>query len=173
MKHLRLLLLCLATTISSFVYSDNTLEIYLNNGMTLTGIDEVERLGITIHYYYLDDVLKIEQRMSKRATDQLKNEIDAIVEEVGIKQLIAMSDSDRNQLLLKQMKSSHIDLQDIRHSLVSPEDREAIKQAQEILRYAFDQGVTSDMLPALIYKGRLLKNTHDITAIFKTHEYQK
>jgi len=171
-KHLSIALLFLLSL--QTVLADNTIDVFLTHGMKITGIDEAQNKGLSISYHYLDGVEQIEQRMSKKATQKLKQEIKNIVDQVGLKKLSTMTDFERNQLLLKHMKSVGVDLEQIRHSLVTPQDRDDINQALQVLVYANEQGITKAMLPALIFRGHLLKNTDDVTKAFTkedvTHE---
>ena len=151
-------------------YGDNTIEVFLKHDMELTGAQSLRDQGYRITYYYFDDIERIEDNMSQRASKKLQSEIDAVVKELGVKKLMILGEFERNQLLLKQMESSGISLQQIRHTLVTPKDREDINQALQILIYASDQGVTEEMLPAIIFNKNLYPKTTDLSNILKLRQ---
>lgn len=148
------------------VYADNRIEVFLTHDMEITGIKKAQDKGLSITYHYFDGVEKVEERMSEKATLKLKKEIKAIVDDIGLKKLSTMTEFERNQLLLKHIGSVGVDLEQIRHSLVSPQDRDDINRALQILVYANEQGITKEMLPALLFRGHLLKNTSDVSKAF-------
>ena len=148
-------------------YADNTIEVFLTHDMKVVGIDKTKEKGLSISYYYFDEIDRVEEAMSKRATQKLEQEIKAIEDEVGLKKLSTMTEFERNQLLLKYMSSVGSDLESIRHSLVSPQDRDDINRALQVLVYANEQGITKEMLPALLFRGHVLANTSDVSKAFK------
>ena len=110
--------------------------------------------------------------MGQRASEKLQEQIDAVVRRTGLKSLVKLNEFQRNQLLLKQIEISGIDLQEIQRSLVTPQDREAINHALQDLVYANDQGVTQDMLPAILFQRRVFKNTSDLSKVFDKSSQQ-
>lgn len=151
---------------SGLTFANNTVEVFLTHDMQISGIEDAHQQGYSITYYYLDAIDQIEQKMGQRASEKLQEEIDAVVRKTGLKNLVNLSEFQRNQLLLEQMKTSGIDLQEIQQSLVTPQDREAINHALQDLVYANDQGVTQDMLPAILFHRRVFKNTSDLSKVF-------
>jgi len=151
---------------SGSAFANNTVEVFLTHDMPISGVEDAHQQGYSIAYYYLDAIDNIEQKMGQRASEKLQEEIDSLVRKTGLKNLVNLSEFQRNQLLLKQMKTSGIDLQVIQQSLVTPQDREAINHALQDLIYANDQGVTQDMLPAILFHGRVFKNTSDLSIAF-------
>jgi len=148
------------------VYADNSIEVFLTHDMKVTGIGEAQDKGLNIVYHYFDGVEQVEERMSKKATLKLGQEIKAIEGDIGLKKLSTMTEAERNQLLLKYMTSFGADVEQIRHSLVTPQDRDDINRALQTLVYANEQGITKEMLPAILFRGHLLKNTSDISKAF-------
>lgn len=148
------------------VFADNTIEVFLTHDMKIAGIDEAQDKGLSITYHYFDGVEQVEERMSKNATLKLSQEIKNIVDDIGLKKLSSMNEFERNQVLLKHMDSVGVDLEQIRHSLVTPQDRDDINRALQVLIYANEQGISKEMLPALLFRGHLLVNTSDVSKAF-------
>ena len=153
-------------------FANNTVEVFLTHDMQISGIEDAHQQGYSITYYYLDAIDHIEQKMGQRASEKLQEQIDAVVRRTGLKSLVKLNEFQRNQLLLKQIEISGIDLQEIQRSLVTPQDREAINHALQDLVYANDQGVTQDMLPAILFQRRVFKNTSDLSKVFDKSSQQ-
>lgn len=151
---------------SGFASAD-TIEVFTRNDFTIKGHQEAKDNGHNIITYQMDGVDVIQEKMAKRANKQLKTHIDALVKKVGLDKLVKMTEFNRNQLLLKQLKNNGIDTQSLSHSLVTQQDREKIKHAIQDLVYAENNGITEKMLPAIIFKGRLYKNTSNIAVLFQ------
>ncbi len=159
--------------VSTLVTANDTIEVFMTSKDPVKNIAAVKNKGIDVVTYWMDGVEKINARMAQKATKQLKPQIDALVQEIGLEKLVAMSEFKRNQLLLKQLEKSHINFQTIGKTLVSNADRNAIKLALEDLIYAEKNGITSDMLPAILYRGQLYKNIADLFVLIKQQENSK
>jgi len=152
--------------------ANNTIEVFLTHDMQISGVEDAHQQGYTVTYYYLDALDQIEQRMGQQASEKLQEEIDSLVRKTGLKNLVNLNEFQRNQLLLKQIETSGIDLQEIQRLLVTPQDREAINHALQDLIYANDQGVTQNMLPAILFHRRVFKNTSDLSKVFDMSSQQ-
>ncbi len=164
-------ILFILVLMSFFAHAD-TLEIYLKSDTKIEGIDEAQNVGHTLVYYYFDGVDIIEQELATRATERFQQEIKTLVIKEGLQQLTTLTDFQRNQLFLKQLNESGSTIESISRSVVTPHDREAIGHALEDLIYAENNGVSKQMLPAIIFRGRLFKNTFDLSTVIDTEDSQ-
>ena len=153
----------------SFTHAD-TLEIYLNSDTKIEGKEEAQDAGHTLVYYYFDGIDTIEERLAARATQRFEKEIKTLVKKEGLQHLTSLTEFQRNQLFLKQLNQSGSTIESITHSVITTQDREAIGHAVEDLIYAENNGVTPAMLPAVIFKGELYKNTSDLSSIINKQE---
>ncbi len=163
----------LALVLLSFIASADTLEIYLNSDTKIEGIDEAQDVGHTLVYYYFDGVDIIEQELATRATERFQQQIKTLVKKEGLQHLTALTDFQRNQLFLKQLNKSGSTIESISRSVVTPHDREAIGHALEDLIYAENNGVSKELLPAIIFKGRLFKNNFDLLSVIDAEDRQQ
>ncbi|MCF6204050.1 MAG: hypothetical protein L3J59_10350 [Methylococcaceae bacterium] len=150
--------------ISTSTYAE-TVEVFLNTDMKVTGVEEIKDAGHTVVYFYLDKIEVIEKELANKATQKYQNEIDSLVKKVGLKKLVGMTEFERNELFLKHLNDSGISVESLSKATVTANDREEVNKVLNELIYAEDNGVTKKMLPALIFKGRLYKNTENLSKV--------
>ena len=155
----------------SFTHAD-TLEIYLNSDSKIESKEEAQDAGHTLVYYYFDGIDTIEERLAARATQHFEEEIKTLVKKEGLQHLTSLTEFQRNQLFLKQLNQSGSTIESITHSVITTQDREAIGHAVEDLIYAENNGVSKDMLPAILFRGKLYKNTNNLLNVIHEEDSQ-
>ena len=163
-----LLLSCLITT----HVSANTIELFLVHGAKVAGIAEAKKQGYTIQYYYLDAVAKIEQKLAQKATQLYQAQIDSLVKKEGINKLSKMGESQRAIIFQQHLTKLGIRLPSF-HRLLSPQDNEVLQQALAQRYYAGEQGITGNMLPAVIIDHQLTANVDDLSEVISTNPEHK
>lgn len=164
--------LLIVVVMSFFAHAD-TLEVFLNSDTKIEGKKEAQDAGHTLVYYYFDGIDTIEEKLAKRATQRFAQEIKTLVKTEGLQHLTLLTEFQRNQLFLKQLNQSGSTIESITHSVITPQDREAIGLALEDLIYAENNGVSRDMLPAIIFRGKLYKHTDNILNIIHEGDNQQ
>ena len=155
----------------SFAHAD-TLEIYLNSDTKIEGKEQAQDAGHTLVYYYFDGIDTIEERLATKATQRFEEEIKILVKREGLEHLTSLTEFQRNQLFLKQLNQSGSTIESLTHSVITSQDREAIGHAVEDLIYAENNGVSKDMLPAIIFRGKLYKNTDNLLNVIYEEDSQ-
>ena len=163
-------LFCLVITISC-VHAD-TLEIYLNSDTKIEGKEQAQDAGHTLVYYYFDGIDTIEERLAVKATQRFEEEIKTLVKREGLEHLTSLTEFQRNQLFLTQLNQSGSTIESLTHSVITSQDREAIGHAVEDLIYAENNGVSKDMLPAIIFREKLYKNTDNLLNVIHEEDSQ-
>lgn len=156
---------------SSFAHA-NTLEIYLNSDTKIEGKEQAQDAGHTLVYYYFDGIDTIEEKLAVKATQRFEEEIKTLVKKEGLEHLTSLTEFQRNQLFLKQLNQSGSTIESLTHSVITSQDREAIGHAVEDLIYAENNGVSKDMLPAIIFRGKLYKNTDNLLNVIHEEDSQ-
>jgi len=154
--------------ISILVFSNKSfadeITIFYNNGQSISDENIVKKNGHSLKYLRMDLIEDLEKEASKRANETHKFLLDEVTEEHGLQALMLMSEQKRNDIVMQKFKNSGIDLL---HSEMTQEHINDVKKATDILQYASNQGVTAEMLPAIIFKGNLYRNVTNFTFLFK------
>jgi predicted NAD/FAD-dependent oxidoreductase len=158
---MRILYALITTVFISGTVSANTIELFLVHGAEIEGIAEAKKQGYNIHYYYLDGVTQIEQKLAQKATQLYQAQIDSLVKKEGLKKLSQMSDSQRAIMFQQYLTKLGIRLPSF-YSLLSPQDNEVLQQALAQRYYAGKHGITANMLPAVIIDHQLMANVDDL-----------
>ena len=141
--------------------SAKTIEVFLTHQSKITGIADAQQQGYQIQYYYLDGVSIIEEKLSQKTTAQYQQPIDSLVQQYGIDKLNRMSESQRSLLFQQHLKRLGIRMPSV-SLLLSPQDRKDLQQATMDIQYANDQGVSLDILPAVIMDQQLMTHVQDL-----------
>ncbi len=145
----------------------NEIKLFLNQGQAdqIIGIKEAKASGFSINYIYLDRIEEIQDRISQRVTQKYQPAIDAIVAEVGLDALSAMGDIERTEFFMKEF--AKLNVHAVTPSEILPSELDDVKYAISELNQAEEQGITSEMLPAVILNGRLYQQQYDLLKLIK------
>jgi hypothetical protein len=144
--------------------SAEEITVFYKGKPTIKDTELVKENGHSIVYLQMDLINDIEDEVSERSTQTHKAQLNDIVNKYGREKLMAMSHSDRSELFLKEFTNSGINLY---KTEMSQQDIAQIKKATKIIEFANEQGVTPDMLPAILFKGNLYRNVTTYAFLFK------
>ena len=166
MKHLKRLLLTISLVLIVLPVNAETLEVFLyHRDKKGLNIKDVEKQH-TIQYYYLDTIKILERDLSDQINKLYQQQFNAFFKSMGMKKVLALSDTERMQYLSKFMKERGINLQIRAKQLIAKESEKTQKAISE-LSYAEDQGVNFKKLPTVIYKGVVYAKTRDLVAVVR------
>lgn len=138
------------------------IKVYLNqtHAEQIIGIDEAKAYGYTINFIFLDRIDELQDQISDRVTQKYQSATDAVIAEVGLEALMKMGDTERTEFFMKQF--AQMKIEPITPNTILPSEIDDVKHAVSDTSKAEEDGVTSEMLPAIIIKGRLFERQFDL-----------
>ncbi len=151
----------------SHVVMASEMKVFLNkqHADQIMGINEAKAFGYKINFIYLDRIDEVQDQVSQRVTDQYQPAIDAVIAEIGLEKLMAMSDIERTDFFMKQFATMKV--RPVTPSSVLPSELDDIKHAVSDVNQAEEEGITDEMLPAVILKGQLYPRRFDLLELIK------
>ena len=161
---------CLSLTLLlllSQAVSASEIRVYLHkeHADQIIGIKEAKAYGFKINFIYLDRIDEVQDQVSQRVTDKYQPAIDAVVAEIGLDALMKMSDIERTDYFMKQFAKMQV--KPVTPSSILPSELDDIKHAVSDVNKAEEEGITTEMLPAVIIKGQLYQREYDLLKLIK------
>jgi hypothetical protein len=143
------------------------IKIFLNkeHADQVSGITEAKTSGFTINYIYLDRIDEVQNQISQRVTQKYQPAIDAIVADIGLEALMAMGDIERTEFFMQAFAKMKV--QPVTPSTILPSELDDVKYAISDVNQAEEQGITPEMLPAVILNGQLYQRKYDLLTLIK------
>ena len=158
--------------LSQAVLADETKEIkvYLHKEHTekIIGLTKAKAYGHTVNFIFLDRLDEIQNQISDRVTQEYQSATDAVIAEVGLEALMSMSDIERTEFFMKQFEKMKV--KPITPATVFTSEIDDVKHAVTDASKAEEQGITADMLPAVVIKGRLYQHQYDLLPPIKENQ---
>ena len=155
-------ILMLSTCTQSYA---RDITIYLNktHEASIQGMEQAKENGHRVSLVYMDKLQQLEEQTSARITADYQHTIDAITREIGLDTLMAMDDHSRTELFMQKIVE-HGMLPLSAETLNQPEIDEINEAGKQLLK-ADEQGITAEMLPAILIDGRLYENNTRLDAL--------
>ena len=158
-------MMCLLTLSHAVLASEIKVYLHQEHAERIIGIDEAKAYGHTINFIFLDRVDELQDQISDRVTQKYQSATDAVIAKVGLEALMKMNDTERTEFFMKQF--AQMNVEPITPNTVLASEIDDVKNAVSDTSKAEEDGVTSDMLPAIIIKGRLFERQFDLLAPVK------
>ena len=154
-----------------------TIEIFLSQkNKALLDNEAVKRAheaGITLVYYYLDNLESLNDIINKNAQQLLQDSIDNAMADMGESGFAKLSGDGRTRIIIIDYKKHNGDVNKLKDTLFPKQLREKYRRAYQDTKYAQDHGIQMGDLPALLFDGNIYKKTLDLGKILDGAEDAK
>lgn len=146
------------------------IKVFLNkeHADQVMGVPEAKASGFTINYIYLDRIKEVQDQISKRVTENYQPAIDAVVANIGLEALMAMGDIERTEFFMREFAKMKV--KPVTPSTILPSELDDVKYAISDVNQAEEQGITPEMLPAVILNGQLYKRQYDLLPLITENQ---
>ncbi|WP_299874204.1 hypothetical protein [uncultured Cocleimonas sp.] len=146
------------------------IKIFLNkeHADQVTGIAEAKAYGFTVNYIYVDRIDEVQDQISQRVTEKYQPAIDAVVANIGLEALMAMGDIERTEFFMQEFAKMKV--KPVTPSTILPSELDDVKYAISDVNQAEEQGITPEMLPAVILNGQLYQQQYDLLTLIKENQ---
>lgn len=158
----KLIIISVFLLFSSSLVADEV-TVFYNANQTIQNESIVKKNGHKLLFLQMDLLEELQHNHSKKININHQKTLAEIFRIHGFEKLIAMKSDERALLVLRHFNNIGVDLHG---NALSDINNKELQRAVKILRFANEQGVTQDMLPAVIFKGNLYRNVTNYGFLF-------
>jgi len=135
----------------------NEIEIFLKQGMEISGAEQAHQSGHSISYYYLDETQTIEKQLSKSFTQALKQELSK-----------ANKDKDVTQQIVDQFNDkTNPETASKLRVIITEEIKIKLGEAWRNVHYAQSLKIKAENLPVIRFMGVNHIKTSDLETLLE------
>ena len=138
------------------VHADE-IEVFLKQGMEITGTEQAHKTGHSITYIYLDETQRLEQQLSEAFTNALKQELAQANKNEELTQQIVDQFNDK----------THPETANKLRSLITPDIKIKLGEAWRNVNYAQGLKIKPEDLPVIRFHNVNHVKTWDLAILFE------